>query len=314
MLTTDTLYCAQQAVREFSSKIVFQRKQAIQKLKHVRSDPVCTLQILTELCGQMLAYSSSPASNFIHYSTCLHSTATVFCASQAAMGPAQSHQQASRQMVVDCVAQLLQKVQAVLPQLRAQEASNILWSCARLTFNPDSVVPRITLNLMSTVVEDQSAVAQNLSNAVWAVATLKDAGQLAHIDMIVIDNYHHHVYTFHGLCVYPSNKSLCQQPKCVQFLWAAAALDLSLAPTMLDMLCAYLVHLVQQPLTKANVVHSMLPMPYGPATNCAISLSQCTCSSFCKLAHFSSLCTVHGRQPNCQNISNVVLATASLSR
>ena len=79
---------------------------------------------------------------------------------------------------------------------------------------------------------------------------------------------------------------------------------------MLDKLCAYLVHLVQQPSATADVQAQ-------PVANALLSCYKLRhqpepahLSNL--LAHFSSLLSVHGRQPTSQAISNVVLATAGL--
>ena len=64
----------------------------------------------------MLAHSSSPSIDFIHYSTLIHSTATVHNASYAALGHTQSTQQENQKLVMHCVAQLLQRLETTLPQ------------------------------------------------------------------------------------------------------------------------------------------------------------------------------------------------------
>ena len=93
-------------------------------------------------------------------------------------------------------------------------------------------------------------------------------------------------------------------------LWAASTLDIRLHTTMLDGLCAYLVRLVQQPSTKAhvraqevsNALWSLHKMRHQPEPGHLSTL----------LAHFSSLFALPGRQPQCQGISNVILAMAGL--
>ena len=76
----------------------------------------------------------------------------------------------------------------MLPQLRAQQASNVLWACAKLSLNPDSAVSGLTAQLIGTVAAAEHIVAQDISNTVWAVAILKDAGQLATVDMEMVSS------------------------------------------------------------------------------------------------------------------------------
>jgi len=195
----------------------------------------------------------------------------------------------------------------VLPKLDPQGASNIFWSCARLSLNPDSAVPGLTAKLLSTEARGKRAVAQDLSNTVWAVATLKDAGQLAHVDMVVV----------RALCAsfmafvnsHLANKPVNSQ-EISNLLWAAATLDLRLDAIVLDKLCAYTVHLTQQPSAQTSVgaqnvadaLWLFYKMRHQPNPD---QLS-------CLLAHFDSLSAVQGRQPNSQSISNAMLAMAGL--
>ena len=111
-------------------------------------------------------------------------------------------------------------------------------------------MPGLPAKLLGTVAGDTSAKAQEVSNAVWAVATLKDARQLKPIDPAVVNALCTHFLAF-------LNSQLPLKPATAQgvssVLWAAATLGLKSEATMLDKLCGYLVHLVQQPSTKASV-------------------------------------------------------------
>lgn len=95
--------------------------------------------------------------------------------------------------------QSLQKLEDLLPQLIVQAASSILWSCDQVSLNPDSAVSGLTARLLSTIAEDQSAVAEELSYAVWAVATLKHIGHLPPVDMALTTG-HCHVCSFYSSC------------------------------------------------------------------------------------------------------------------
>lgn len=295
----------QQAARQLTSEITSLRKQSLHHITQVSSDPVRVMRILRELYRQMLACSSSPDSNFIHYSASIHSTATVFSASWTALGPAQPQQQESHQLATKCVTQLLQRLEAVLPQLRAQNASNTLWSCAKLGLNPEIAVPGITARLISTVAEDDSTVPQELSNAVWAVATLKGAGQVALVDMAVVGAMCTRFVAFASVA---STDKPAKSQEVSNLLWAAATLDLRLEAASLDELCAYLVHLVQQPSSQATVTAQAVSnalwcfrkMRHQPASAGLSSL----------VAHFVTSFTLPGRQPSPQAISNVMLAMA----
>ena len=299
----------QQAARQLTSKIVSQRKQTLQGMKDVRADPVRIMHILRDFCRQMLAYSSSPASNSFSYSASIHSTATVSSAVRAALpvGPTKSQQHKGDQLAVSCVLQLLQKVEAVLPQLRAQEAGNVLWACAKLSLNPDLAVPGLTARLISKVAEDEFAVAQNLSNTVWAVATLTDAGQLAPVDLAVVST----MFTrFMAFVSDPFTERSANSQEVANLLWAAATLELRLEVSALDRLCAHLVQLVQQPSTKAQVNEQVVANALWSFYKLRHSPEPARLSSL--LAHFRSLFALQGRQPKLQAISNVVLAMAGL--
>lgn len=104
--------------------------------------------IVEKYCKEILDISSSPAIDYIHYSTMINSTAKVFVASHAVLGSSQAQQQQCHQLATNCVSKLLHKLEKVLPELRAQAAGNISWSCAKLSLNPDSAVPELTARLI----------------------------------------------------------------------------------------------------------------------------------------------------------------------
>ena len=298
---------AGQAARQLTNKITNQRQQALHEIRIAKADPRRVTKSVGDFCKQMLGVSSSPAINFIHYSTIINSTAKVFGASQAALAHSRSQQQESCQLVRHCMKQSLQKLTASLPELRLREASNILWSCAKLKLDPDSAVPGLTAYLMSTVAKGSNPTAQDISNAVWAVATLKDVRQPQHVDMALVSA----LCTQFAACV---NSRLAGRPANGQdvsnVLWAAAILGLRPDTTVLDKLCAYLVFLAERPSAQANLtaqgvansLSSFYKMRYLPKPAHLSSL----------LAHFKSLLTVQGGQPKPQEISTVILAVAGL--
>lgn len=251
------------------------------------------------------------------------------------------------------VLQLLQKVEAVLPQLRAQEAGNVLWACAKLSLNPDLAVPGLTAKLISTVAEDEFAVAQNLSNTVWAVATLTDAGQLAPVDLAVVST----MFTrFMAFVFYPLTERSANSQEVSNLLWAAATLNLRLEATVLHKLYAHLVQLIQHPVTQATVTSQAVSNALWAAATLELRLEALALDRLCAqlvqlvqqpstkarvdgqvvanalwsfyklrhspeparlsslLAHFCNLFTLQGRQPKSQAISNVVLAMAGFGQ
>lgn len=79
---------------------------------------------------------------------------------------------------------------------------------------------------------------------------------------------------------------------------------------MLDKLCAYLVHLTQQPSTKATVTAQHVSNTLWSFHNMCHSPKPAHLSSL--LAHFCSLLAIQNRQPRSQSISNTLLAMAGL--
>lgn len=70
----------------------------------------------------------------------------------------------------------------MMPDLGAQAVSNIIWSSAKLGFNPDVFVPGIMhsltkqcLQLMSATTGGSALMHKNLANLVWALATMHHA-------------------------------------------------------------------------------------------------------------------------------------------
>ena len=94
-------------------------------------------------------------------------------------------------------------------------------------------------------------------------------------------------------------------------LWAASILDIRLHATMLDRLGAYLVHLTQQPSTKATVTAQQVSNTLWSFHKMRHSPNLAHLSSL--LAHFNSLFAIPSRQPTSHNICNVVLAVAGLN-
>ena len=112
--------------------------------------------------------------NYIHVSAMIHSTAEVWGASEPTLASASQREQC-RQVAQRCVSQLLPRLEAMLDRIGPREASNTLWSFAKVGLDPDTVCPGITADLLHKVAENAKAAnAYDVANSVWAMAVLQD--------------------------------------------------------------------------------------------------------------------------------------------
>ena len=300
--------CLQHAQRKpyrhpgiFTKEIVEARQAAVWRVRSASSAQV------TEVAGQfsqkMLKLCDSSDLDYIHVSTMNHSTAAVWIASDAALTSDLQQQQQCRQDAQRCLEKILPILEAMLTRVGPRQASNTLWSFAKLGLDPDAVCPGITAHLLHKVAEITKAVdAQAVANSVWAMAALQDVRQASNAEKSVTNRLCHQFMKCVGERGSATAQGVCS------VLHGSFALDLKVELSTLDKRFAHLVSLVQHApaqVVAQDVSNSLLycyKLRYMPQPAQASAL----------LAHFVSLFSVLGKEPDAQDMSNTALALAGL--
>ena len=110
--------------------------------------------------------------NSIHISAIVHGTTKVWIAAAARQSGLAGEQQA-QQTLRDFIVRMLERLQPLLPAVRAPAAAGLLWSSAQLGLNPDALVPGMTDSLgQRFMVDMDAATGQNLAKVLAACAKL----------------------------------------------------------------------------------------------------------------------------------------------
>ena len=160
------------------------RQGALLNIRSAKSDSA-RVGVVGGFCSRMLQLCGTADLDYIHVSAMIHSTAKVWGASDAAIASA-SQQEQSRQDAQVCLIQLLLRLEAMRRRVEPRQASNTLWSFAKLGLDPSAVCPGITIGLLQKVADDKFANAQEKANAVWAMGILQDIRKASHAEKSVI--------------------------------------------------------------------------------------------------------------------------------
>ena len=290
---------------EFLTKEIKEaREAAVWRVRSAKSDSAQVTGVADRFFNRMLELCDSTNLDYIHVSAMIHSTAVVWESSNAALTSESQHKQC-RQDAQRCVSQLLPRLEAMLKHVGPQAASNTLWSFAKLGLDPDAVCPGSTAHLLHTVAENpKAATAQNVANSVWAMAALQDI-RASHAEKSVTSRLCRQFMKY--VCCPSQRGSATAQGVC-RVLQGIVALELKVEPSTLDKASAYLVKLVQHAPAQVAAQHVSnyllfcYKLRYMPQPARASAL----------LAHFVSLFSVLGQEPNAQDMSNIALAVAGL--
>ena len=142
-----------------------------------------------------------------------------------------------------CVSQLLPRLAAMPDRGGPREASNTLWSFAKVGLDPDAVCPGITADLLYNVAENTKAAnAYDVANSVWAMAALQDIRKASHAQSFVTSRLCSQFMKYVGD---PSVRGSATAQGVCSVLHGIVALELKVGPSNLDNISAYLVKLVQ---------------------------------------------------------------------
>ncbi len=120
---------------------------------------------------QMCCYSEKQL-NSIHISAIVHG-ATKLWAAVAARHSGQDGEQPAEQKLRDFIVRMLERLQPLLPAVRAPAAAGLLWSSAKLRLNPDALVPGTTDGLgQRFMVDIDAASGHDAASVLMACAKL----------------------------------------------------------------------------------------------------------------------------------------------
>ena len=135
---------------------------------------------LISFCASMDGLLSIPGlrSDYIHFSAITTAAAHIWKGAQQS-SRFRGHADVS---VEGLYRRCLQSLQPLLADMGAQAISNVLWSSATLSFNPDDAVPGMVdtltsrfLHLINVAEARQTPNAYDVANVLWALAQLKHA-------------------------------------------------------------------------------------------------------------------------------------------
>ncbi|MCJ1368708.1 hypothetical protein MMC16_007853 [Acarospora aff. strigata] len=162
---------------QITAYIKAQKEKALDSMRGFK--PATALLIF---CSSMqhLYRTASCQLNYIHMSAIITALGHVWPAAQR--HPSWQNQPQARHSAEALYDQSLKQLQPMLQDMGARQISNILWSSAKLGFNPDDFVPGMVhtladrfLQLMHDANMSQCPNAQNAANFVWALATMHHA-------------------------------------------------------------------------------------------------------------------------------------------
>ena len=289
------------------TKVITEARQAaVRMVRSTNSNSAQVVGVAGRFFNRMLELCDTSDLDYIHVSVMIHSTAAVWETSDAAFLP-KLQQEQCRQDAQTCVSQLLPSLEAMLDHVGPRQVSNTLWSFAKVGLDPDAVCPGITADLLHKVAENTKAAAnaRDVANSVWAMAALQDIRKASHAEKSVTSRlrstFMHYVHD-------PSESGSATAQNVCSVLQGIVALELKVKPSTLHKFLAYIVQLVQHAPAQvparntSNILVYCYKLRYMPRPAQASAL----------LAHFASLFSVSGKEPNAQDICNTALAVAGL--
>ena len=158
------------SAKYMSHYIKEQWQLAAQSVRH--SSPEKIMEAYYGCMVQMCSYSERQL-NSIHISAIVHGTTKVWIAAGARQSGLAGEQQAE-QTLRDFIVRMLERLQPLLPAVRAPVAAGLLKSSVKLGLNPDAVVPGITDSLGQQFMADMdAATGQDLAIVLAACAKLQ---------------------------------------------------------------------------------------------------------------------------------------------
>ena len=267
---------------------------------------------LASFCSSMEdLYSTSECEvNYIHISAIITALGRIWPAAQRS--PCfQQDQPQTRRNAEAVYHQSLKQLQPKLQDIGARAISNIMFSSAKLGFNPDDYVTGMVrtmadryLQLMGAASRKQRPNAQASANFVWALATMHHKAATDE----VLDSVCQY---FAGLMHHPDAQQRPTAQNVANVMWALAQMKHSpKIDRLLDHLCMYILSLLQSQDQRArpneqsvaNTLWSLAELKHAPPSEVVSDM----------LDHVVALCQTPGLQPTPQAISNIFVACAEL--
>ncbi|KAL3149833.1 hypothetical protein ABBQ38_013654 [Trebouxia sp. C0009 RCD-2024] len=207
----------------------------------------------------------------------------------------------------------VQSLQTLLADMHAQGLSTVLWSSAKLGFDPDAVVPGMTHNLSLRLLklidvseEKQRPNAQACANLVWALATMGHPAATSE----VVDPV---CWRFASLTRHADTRQRPTAQATANVLWALATMGHPAAAEMVNAVSLHFARLTQHADTKqrpnaqaaANTLWALATMRHSAAT------AEVVDSVTMRFAHIIDSPNAK-QQPTAQNVANVVWALGTL--
>ena len=293
---------ATEAVKFTSAKymshyIKQQWQLAAQSVRH--SSPEKVMEAYYRCMDQMCCYSEKQL-NSIHISAIVHGTNKLWAAAGARHSGLCGEQQAE-QKLRDFIVRMLERLQPLLPAVRAPAAAGVLWSSAKLRLNPDALVPGITDSLgQRFMVDMDTASLHNMAHVLMACAKLHLSPCQGALQKAILAR----------MAVADSSSLDGQQ---VANRLHSLAMITAAAPSiqLIESLCKRFGTLltsrqaVELPNAQSIVttISALNKLRFAPADELAMSM----------VGRMVALCHMPGQQPAPQVVSNFLLACADLS-
>ncbi|KAL3149829.1 hypothetical protein ABBQ38_013650 [Trebouxia sp. C0009 RCD-2024] len=207
----------------------------------------------------------------------------------------------------------VQSLHPLLADMAAQEFSTVLWSSAKLGFNPDTAVPGMVydmtlrfLKLTDVVEEKQLPNSQECANLLWALATMGHSAATAE----VVDSL---CLRFASLTRHADTKQRPNAQEAANVLWPLATMGHPAAAEVLDSVTTHFAHLVGSPNVKqrpdaqavSNVVWALGTLKPTPDDDRLLGL-------FFAYMHTMLQSQDQRGRPNAQSIANTLWALKEL--
>ena len=256
---------------------------------------------------------AGPLLNYINLSAIITATAQLWTAAQANSSFKPSANSAAFELERFHCSILLQ-LETMLPDVGAREASNSLWSSAKLGLTPDAFVPGMTDALaakMLQLTKDEARCqpsAQNCANFVWALDSLghypKDKG--------LVDAVCGH---FARLIKHRDQSKRPKAQEAANVVWALATLGHEPADKgLIDDVCNHFARLIKHleeskrpnAQQSANIVWALATLGHEPADK---GLVDAVCNHFSRLIRHQDT----RNRPASQGVSNVLWARGDMN-
>ena len=287
-----------------TASLTVSRDHALAAIKDARTDTTLVSQTLRGFLLEVFNISSTARMDPRLIDSLIYSVSYVWAASDAALEYSQLRWPC-RQDAEDCMTQMLPRLHPFLPHLTAHQANGILQSLSVFAMPASPDVQALTAKLTQQVAANASD-AHDVTAAVSALTQWKRK----------VDDLHVNTAAMQALCerfAFIINSSFHSRPITsgilLQALSNLASLKVRPSPAVLDSFCAYLVSLVQTPLTSfisaqtiAVTLKACLDLRYLPQPE----------HSWHLLKWFANLCTMSPHQQPSPEDHRVVIMTAAM--